>query len=194
MHNPQPAPNFELHVAIMRRVLSGKSPDLKSAIEAELAERSEPRKIERVLNVFFGSERQLVKAQAEARAKFEAASLALKTERQLAVKLLGKRASLTEAANEASHAAGIARSKLESVRVRIAKANDALARRITRGEHINPHVVIGEATTAAAFEHVGALAAAQSAAADKASAEADAELAAFLEQHAEDLAVVEIGA
>ena len=88
----------------------------------------------------------------------------------------------------------MARNKLTAVKSKIERATEVIARRIARAENVNWGMMLQDATVAISFEFAGRIIAAQSEAADKASAEADAELSSFVTDHAEDLSAVEIGA
>ena len=178
----------------MQRVRAGKSPSLESAVHAICAERSAPGMVSRVVNKFFVSERKLVRAEAEALARLEVARAALGIEQRRAVELLARRDTLTNNAKVAAAAAGVARNKLTAVKSKIERATEVIARRIARAENVNWGMMLQDANVAISFEFAGRIIAAQSEAADKASAEADAELSSFVTDHAEDLSAVEIGA
>lgn len=186
-------PKLEIHAAAMRRVQTGDAPSLEAGIEAEISARSSPKLIERVLMKFFAGERSLLRAEAEARVKLEAASMALKTERQRAVKLLNRRDSLTTSAELAAAAAVVAKGKLSNTQRRLAKATDAVERRVERGSYINHEMLLDVSREAVTCSFALKAVESHAAAAEAASFAAAAELANFLSEHAEDLAAVAVG-
>ncbi len=179
-----------MHAEARERVRSGKSPSMKHALAAVAAERSQPNVVVAAFARMFNREESLLKQRDEAAAKLREFNQAIAREQNAGVVLLTQRDQLRAAAEKAWAQLNSRVTKATRISSRLQQAESELSRYLSKTEgvewvHLNTLGAPISALRLAAAEMDR-----QTAAAKQAMASAEDELAAFVEAHADDLAIV----